>query len=114
MVEVSEKSTGKMAHYKLTSTVMLWLQTGMSASGGTMNLGGSMTRQVPTLSNFIHSKRRGWTKILILKVEQDASLGESNTHLSNIGKMVEEMENKIRSSIDQVYFGKTKQVMKVN
>lgn len=40
-----EKSSGRTAHYKLTSTVMLWLQTNKSGSG-TMNLGGSLTRQV--------------------------------------------------------------------
>lgn len=40
-----EKSSGRTAHYKLTSTVMLWLQTNKEGSG-TMNLGGSLTRQV--------------------------------------------------------------------
>ena len=40
-----EKSSGRSAHYKLTSTAMLWLQTNKSGSG-TMNLGGSLTRQV--------------------------------------------------------------------
>lgn len=40
-----EKSSGRTAHYKLTSTVMLWLQTTKTGSG-TMNLGGSLTRQV--------------------------------------------------------------------
>ena len=45
VVEVQEKSTGRNAHYKLTSTVMLWLQTNKEGSG-TMNLGGSLTRQV--------------------------------------------------------------------
>ncbi|MBV95569.1 F-actin-capping protein subunit beta, partial [Eschrichtius robustus] len=44
VVEVQEKSSGRTAHYKLTSTVMLWLQTNKSGSG-TMNLGGSLTRQ---------------------------------------------------------------------
>lgn len=43
-----EKSSGRTAHYKLTSTVMLWLQTNKSGSG-TMNLGGSLTRQVELL-----------------------------------------------------------------
>lgn len=42
---VQEKSGGRSAHYKLTSTVMLWLQTSKQDSG-TMNLGGSLTRQV--------------------------------------------------------------------
>ena len=45
VVEVQEKSSGRSAHYKLTSTAMLWLQTNKSGSG-TMNLGGSLTRQV--------------------------------------------------------------------
>lgn len=45
VVEVQEKSSGRNAHYKLTSTAMLWLQTHKQASG-TMNLGGSLTRQV--------------------------------------------------------------------
>lgn len=43
VVEVLDK--GRTAHYKLTSTVMLWLQT-IKAASGTMNLGGSLTRQV--------------------------------------------------------------------
>lgn len=45
VVEVQEKSSGRTAHYKLTSTAMLWLQTNKTGSG-TMNLGGSLTRQV--------------------------------------------------------------------
>lgn len=45
VVEVQDKSGGRNAHYKLTSTAMLWLQTDKAASG-TMNLGGSLTRQV--------------------------------------------------------------------
>lgn len=49
MVEVQEKSTGRNAHYKLTSTAMLWLQTNKLGSG-TMNLGGSLTRQVSHFS----------------------------------------------------------------
>lgn len=45
VVEVQEKSSGRMSHYKMTSTAMLWLQTNKQGSG-TMNLGGSLTRQV--------------------------------------------------------------------
>ena len=48
VVEVQEKSSGRSAHYKLTSTSMLWLQTNKARSG-TMNLGGSLTRQVQNL-----------------------------------------------------------------
>jgi hypothetical protein len=45
--EVQEKLGGRSAQYKLTSTAMLWLQTNKAGSG-TMNLGGSLTRQVST------------------------------------------------------------------
>ena len=73
VVEVLEKSSGRSAHYKLTSTVMLWLQR-KSGDVGTLSLGGSLTRQN----------------------EMDASVNESSPHLVNIGKLVEDMENKMR------------------
>lgn len=88
VVEVQEKSTGRTAHYKLTSTAMLWLQTNKQGSG-TMNLGGSLTRQV----------------------EQDANVSESSPHIANIGRMVEDMENKIRNTLNEIYFGKTKDIV---
>lgn len=88
VVEVQEKTTGRSAHYKLTSTAMLWLQTNKTGSG-TMNLGGSLTRQV----------------------EQDAPVGEASPHIANIGRMVEDMENKIRNTLNEIYFGKTKDIV---
>lgn len=57
VVEVQEKSSGRNAHYKLTSTTMLWLQTNKTSSG-TMNLGGSLTRQVR-----IRFTRKDYTKL---------------------------------------------------
>jgi len=65
VVEVQEKSSGRSAHYKLTSTSMLWLQTNKPRSG-TMNLGGSLTRQV----------------------EQDCSVSEASPHIANIGESI--------------------------
>lgn len=44
VIEVQEKTSGKNAHYKLTSTVMLWLKT-MFPDSGTVSLGGSLMRQ---------------------------------------------------------------------
>ncbi|ESN95613.1 hypothetical protein HELRODRAFT_86506 [Helobdella robusta] len=88
VVEVQEKSSGRAAHYKLTSTAMLWLQTSKSGSG-TMNLGGSLTRQA----------------------ESDFNVGEASPHIANIGRMVEEMENKIRNTLNDIYFGKTKDIV---
>ncbi|XP_063698487.1 F-actin-capping protein subunit beta-like [Culicoides brevitarsis] len=88
VVEVQEKTSGRSAHYKLTSTAMLWLQTNKQGSG-TMNLGGSLTRQV----------------------EQDAAVGETSPHIANIGRLVEDMENKIRNTLNEIYFGKTKDIV---
>ncbi|CAF0854734.1 unnamed protein product [Didymodactylos carnosus] len=88
VVEVQEKQSGRMAHYKLTSTVMLWLQTHKTTSG-MMNLGGSLTRQL----------------------ESDSQIQEFSQHIINIGRMVEEMENKIRQTLNSIYFGKTKDIL---
>lgn len=88
VVEVQEKAGGRNAHYKLTSTAMLWLQTNKESSG-MMNLGGSLTRQT----------------------EMDNALSEQNPHIVNIGKMIEDMENKIRNTLNEIYFGKTKDIV---
>lgn len=88
VIEVQEKSSGRSAHYKLTSTVMLWLQT-TKESSGMMNLGGSLTRQIET----------------------DLPVSEASPHLVNVGKMVEDMENKMRSTLDQIYFSKTRDIV---
>ena len=88
VVEVQEKQNGRSAHYKLTSTVMLWLQTHKTQSG-MMNLGGSLTRQL----------------------ESDNQITDFSQHIINIGKMVEEMENKIRQTLNSIYFGKTKDIL---
>ncbi|XP_018495250.1 F-actin-capping protein subunit beta isoforms 1 and 2 [Galendromus occidentalis] len=88
VIEVQEKSSGKNAHYKLTSTVMLWLKTMFPASG-TVSLGGSLMRQS----------------------EQDMQVTDSNPHIVNIGKMIEEAENKIKVSLSEIYFSKTLNVV---
>ena len=64
--EVQEKSGGRNAHYKLTTTVMLWLQTNKQNSG-TMNLGGSLTRQM----------------------DVDSSVPDYSSHIINIGRLIE-------------------------
>ncbi|CAD5115708.1 DgyrCDS4653 [Dimorphilus gyrociliatus] len=86
--EVQEKASGKSAHYRLTSTAMLWLNTNKEASGN-MHLGGQITRQR----------------------EDDLSISEAQTHIVNMGRMVEDMENKIRNTMNDIYFGKTKDIV---
>lgn len=63
-----------MSHYKLTSTVILHLANETEALGE-MDLSGNMTRQVE----------------VDLPVESDAS------HVANVGRLVEDMELKMRN-----------------
>ncbi|KAI8323125.1 F-actin capping protein, beta subunit [Martensiomyces pterosporus] len=89
VVEVLEK--GRQAHYKLTSTVMLY--TVAKGSKGDrqneINLSGSLTRQD----------------------ERDLPVEDSNAHIVNIGRMVEDMEFKMRNALQEVYFGKTHDIV---
>ncbi|ONK65234.1 uncharacterized protein A4U43_C07F35050 [Asparagus officinalis] len=85
VIEVGIEDEGA-AHYCLTSTVMLSLTTENKPSG-TFNLSGSIRRQM----------------------SMDLSTEEG--HLCNMGKMIEEMEGKLRNSLDQVYFGKTREMV---
>lgn len=54
-----------------------------------MQLGGSLTRQA----------------------EKTFTVSASSPHIANIGTMVEDMENNMRNTLDQIYFGKTKDVV---
>jgi capping protein beta len=86
---VEVRPSGKRAAYKLTSTIMLQLSTDHSTgkeSTGELQLSGSMTRQQ----------------------EQEFNAADDKSHLANMGRMIEEMENRMRDSLQDVYFGKTK------
>lgn len=85
VVEVQEGK--KSAHYKLTSTVMLTIETETEATGN-VSLAGSLTRQA----------------------EQDSAVSDQSPHVSNIGRMVEDMELKLRQTLETIYFGKTKDI----
>uniref|UniRef100_A0A9I9DK39 F-actin-capping protein subunit beta n=1 Tax=Cucumis melo TaxID=3656 RepID=A0A9I9DK39_CUCME len=85
VIEVRLEDEGT-ASYCLTSTVMLSLTTDNNAAG-TFSLSGSIRRQ--------------------MKMKLSVAEG----HLCNMGRMIEEMESKLRNSLDQVYFGKTKEMV---
>ncbi|KIY69109.1 F-actin capping protein beta subunit [Cylindrobasidium torrendii FP15055 ss-10] len=99
--EVAER--GRSAHYKLTSTVMLNLVNRLSGEmeagpdgkgegwkhNGDVTLSGSMTRQT----------------------EQDWPVHDQQSHICNTGRMIEEMEIKMRNLLQEVYFGKTRDVV---
>ena len=91
---------GRTAHYKLTSTVMLQLTSITTVpspssdrddpSAGNVTLSGSMTRQT----------------------EQDGHLSDWTTsHIINTGTLIEDMEIKMRNLLQEVYFGKTRDVV---
>ncbi|KAK9454630.1 F-actin-capping protein subunit beta [Dipodascopsis uninucleata] len=79
---------GRTAHYKLTSTIILNVVTTSSALGK-FDLGGNLTRQV----------------------EQDLPVEDELSHIANIGRMVEDIESKMRNQLQEVYFGKTKDIV---
>jgi capping protein (actin filament) muscle Z-line, beta len=70
----------RIAHYKLTSTVILNLGS-ESGSLGELDLSGNMTRQT----------------------EQDLTVENDDSHIPNIGRLVEEMELKMRSLLRKRY-----------
>lgn len=86
VVEVKDQK--KNAHYKLTSTVMLNIETETEATGS-VSLAGSLTRQE----------------------EKDFPVSDASPHFTNIGRMVEDMESKLRTTLETIYFGKTKEVV---
>ncbi|KAK4139730.1 F-actin-capping protein subunit beta [Dichotomopilus funicola] len=84
--EASER--GRTSNYRLTSTVILTLAT-KGAALGEVDLSGNMTRQV----------------------ESDLPVENDESHIANIGRLVEDMELKMRNLLQEVYFGKAKDVV---
>ena len=85
---------GRTSHYKLTSTVILSLSAATGATGD-MDLSGSMTRQVEQ----------------DLAVDTGAGVSGDDGHVANVGRLVEDMELKMRNLLQEVYFGKAKDVV---
>jgi len=86
VLDVNEKK--QQATYKLTSTVMLSLET-QTDQTGQLSLSGSLTRQD----------------------EKQLPFNADNPHITNMGRLIEDMENKLRQTIEIIYFGKTKDIV---
>lgn len=71
----------RVAHYKLTSTVILNMAN-EGAALGELDLSGNMTRQI----------------------EQDLPVENDDSHVPNIGKLVEEMELKMRNLLRKLSY----------
>jgi capping protein beta len=92
VVEVVEKPGQKQQpqrifKYKLTTTIMLTLKNSAIGEG---SLSGSLTRQ--EIKEFPNPK------------------DDPMVHIANYGRMVEELESRLRNLVDVVYFGKTQEV----
>ncbi|SGY76527.1 BQ5605_C005g03497 [Microbotryum silenes-dioicae] len=87
--EASER--GRTAHYKLTSTVMLYIsRTAKEApEQSEFTLCGSMTRQNE------------------LEAPLDPASNQLGSHIVNLGRMIEDMEIKMRNLLQEVYFSST-------
>ena len=51
------------------------------------------------------------TLMSCMQVEQDHPLADAASHIGNTGRMVEEQELKMRNLLQDVYFGKTRDVV---
>jgi len=83
-VDIQNQNT---ATYQLTSTVMLSIETETNETG-VVSLAGNLTRQEEKTCNYT-----------------------GDSHIANIGSFIEVMENRLRETINAIYFGKTKEVI---
>ncbi|KAK1222873.1 F-actin-capping protein subunit beta [Marasmius sp. AFHP31] len=101
---------GRQAHYKLTSTIMLQLITKKGSEGeGEENSKNGSDKKTPE-----GWKRDGEVTLsgsMTRQTEQDWPLHDTSSHITNTGKMIEEMEIKMRNLLQEVYFGKTRDII---
>lgn len=87
VIEVEMK--GKVASYRLTTTVILSMTVAREELG-TTNLSGSLSRQ---------------------SEKKDMAQSPEQGHLQYIGRMIEDMEIDMRSSLDNLYIQKTREII---
>lgn len=87
LFEVTHDSNNK-ANYKTTSTVLLYM-TQQDQNVGLLNLSGNFTIVREFKKNPVTVKSNG-------------------DHIKSIGSMIEDVENNMRASIQEIYFSKTK------
>jgi capping protein beta len=87
--DVSEASKKGQYEYKLTTTVMVSMGLKNANTVGDVDLSGSMTQQE--------------TKTL--------TVDNNNSHIMNMGGMLESNEFKIRNTIENIYIQKTREVL---
>lgn len=89
IIEVNPIAGSKKAKYKLTTSVMLTMST-EKGQAGSVNLSGSLTRQGK---------------------EQTLDVATEDSHVINMGMLIEEMEIDVRNQLDGIYIQKTREVV---
>ncbi|RXH88016.1 hypothetical protein DVH24_037661 [Malus domestica] len=56
-------------------------------------------------------QEKAWDAIHVIEVNSTRHGANNEGHICNMGRMIEEMESKLRNSLDQVYFGKMKEMV---
>lgn len=77
------------ARYKISSSVMLSLQRTDTNNVGLVDLGGSLTRQT----------------------QDTCKVEDASSHISNLGRIIEDIEGKIRNQLQEIYFGKMEDIV---
>lgn len=89
VINVERTSNPEVFSYVLVSTIILSLADNDVEEKSTLSLSGNLTRQT----------------------EKNLPAKDYVSHLTNIGTLVEDTESKLRNMIQEVYFGKTRDVV---
>lgn len=99
VLDSSFDSRPDQATYKLTSTVMFSIDIENQDTLGQVAFCGNFTRQV-------EKKLK-----LELSSGSSSSMAIQEQHVCNMGRMIEDMENEMRSNIDRLYIAKTREII---
>lgn len=105
---------GRQAHYKLTSTIMLHLLTRNGSEDEFYETEKEEKEQESKEQGSDWRKRNGSVSLsgsMTRQTEQDWPIQDISSHIGNTGKMIEEMEIKMRNLLQEVYFGKTRDIV---
>lgn len=90
IIDVLKASESDVFTYTVTSTIILSMdEQDLDEESFDLNLSGNLTRQI----------------------KKSLSAKDNIGHITNIGTLVEDIESKLRNLIQEVYFGKTKDVV---
>ena len=98
---------GRQAHYKLTSTIMLQMVDRATSARSSKEEPSVGLRGKAADKPESEGKRDGEVTLsgsMTRQTEQDFPLQDQTSHITNTGKMIEEMEIKMRNLLQEVCF----------